>query len=168
MKTPSIPALPIALALSLVSVAACAPKIPKEYEDIVPEAERGALTKVIPTDGSQFDAAKLILWYDAKKTKPGKLGDAYKAQFEKEGYELLLDCEQKDDSVDYVYGKDRSSGKEIVQFSAHVLTETTIDGSLVRSHKITTLSMGEGRECKWTDFAKKFCKTVSNDYCMLD
>ena len=110
-----------------------------------------------------------MVWYDAKKTTAAKVGSAYEKQFESKGYERVMECEQKDDSVDYVFAKVDGDEREVVQFSGYKLTDDTIDGRLVRSTKITALSMDENRACKWTSFAeKKLCKSVSGDRCSMD
>lgn len=155
------------VALALV-VGGCKPKIPEEYKDLIPEAERENLDKVIPpSGGGGLDAPSLMVWYNAKKTTAAKVGAAYEKQFESKGYERLTKCEQKDDSVDHLFGKMDGDTREVVQFSAAVLTATTLDGRLVRSKEITGLTLSDKRACEWTDFAKKFCYRVDGKYCSL-
>ena len=158
------------LLLPVLGVVACKPSIPDEYEDLVPEEERSALTKVIPPSGepSPYDAPSLIVWYDAEKTTARAVGEAYEKQFASKGYERVMECEQEDDSVDHVFAKIDGDKKEVVQFSGYKLTDSTIDGRVVRSTKITGLSMNDKRSCTWTEFAKKLCADVSGDHCRLE
>ena len=153
------------LAFSLLAAAACSPSIPEEYADLVPEEGRDALTKVIPPnkDPSPLNAPQLMVWYDAEKTTAETLGKAYAKKFSDQGYEALTDCEQEKDSVDHLFAKIDGDKRITVQFNAYVLTETTIDGRLIHSDEITTLTLSEHRTCKWTPFAEEFCAGGAKD-----